>query len=73
MKAADVLIAWTRNWYRDDSGEAAVITHATEDGVRSLCGVRLAESMGGTLADTEPGCIRCRNALRKAGLMPAAA
>lgn len=73
MKAEDVLIAWTRNWYRDGAtGDAAVITHATTDGWRGLCGVKLAENMGGTLEDAEPGCIRCRNALRKVGLMPAA-
>ncbi len=71
MKAEDVYIGWTRNWYRDESGYAAVITHATPDGAKALCGVRLFENGGATLEESEPGCIRCRNALRKVGLMPA--
>lgn len=68
---------WTANYRPKEDG---YVTHAFEEFLpkpdkrntgRALCGVRTAEGGGLNLHDEwEPGCIRCRNILRKRGLMP---
>lgn len=76
VKPEELLICWTRNWYRDPvTGDAAIITHVNDmnrDGFYGLCGVALAETGWAVMSEGhEPGCVRCRNALRRAGLMSA--
>lgn len=60
----------TKARYRLDDG---FIVHAVADNTdRSLCGVLCNDSGWGKVGDEgEPGCIRCRNALRKLGVLSA--
>ena len=67
---------WART-SRDRGGDG-VITHVFEEGSdlakegRSICGVRTYDSGLLNMYDDDyiPGCIRCKNILRKAGLLP---
>lgn len=61
---------------RTHSVHHGLITHAAPDdqpggwtNKRALCGVRWDDGDWQPLGDREPGCIRCRNALRKRGIM----
>lgn len=63
---------WTTNLGGggDSAGYIIHVFELTESGhatARTLCGVRWAETGMLNLNETEPGCIKCRNALRRRG------
>ena len=63
---------WTSTMYNDGSGPAYIIHAFVEDvkpSVRTLCGVKWAETGLLKLGEFEPGCKKCRRILRKLGLI----
>lgn len=75
MTASSMLIGLTRNWFTDSTGLPATISHVFDAETytpefRSLCGVRLFETTwAGMDEGYEPGCMKCRRALIKRGLL----
>lgn len=63
-------IEWCSSSYRRHND--GFITHAVADpgNGHALCGAKTNDSGGGEIpTDGEPGCIRCRTALRKLGII----
>lgn len=65
---------WSNNYISREDGFRIHAFLEDKDNVptRALCGVLISDSGLLKLSDGEfePGCIRCRNILRKAGLLP---
>lgn len=64
-------IGWCRTGY--SAKKDGYTTHATEEnsGGKALCGVTPTDYGWGLVPDDGfPGCLRCRAALRKLGVMP---
>lgn len=70
-KKTDYWIGWSGNYIRSEGG---FILHAFDPNKapsRSLCGVKI-EDTGNLSVDEQnhPGCIRCRNSLRRLKILP---
>lgn len=65
---------WTSNYLHSEQGYRVHMSYIGPDGRgsgsgRALCGAKIMEGGGLDLTEVEPGCIKCRNILRKRGLL----